>query len=206
MALVVLAHGCATGVSVETGAAGSGGAHTTTSSGGGGTGAAGGSAGSAGAGATAGGGGSGGSGQCDDVVDGECLQGYALGNVAPAGSTQGPVAQVPNVGISDWYVATFTPTGPASYGGGTPRITFAVNTNGIYVFDIAPDCVGGSSPGCDEGGVATGVDDWSFVDNQSTAGASQWSTRDEPWPATVYVRVYRTTGTGCEDYQLTVTR
>jgi len=208
-ALVAVAHGCATGVGTDTGTAGSGGQQATTSSGAGGAGAAGGgggSAGSAGTGAAAGAGGGGGSSQCDDVVDGECLQGYSLGSIAPGGSTQGPVTQVPNVGESDWYTATFTPTGPLNFGGGTPSIKFAVNTDDSYVFDVVPDCVGGTSPQCNEGGLAMNVTEWSFVDDQSTAGASQWSTRDVPWPTTVYLRVYRTTGSGCQDYQLSVTR
>jgi hypothetical protein len=93
-----------------------------------------------------------------------------------------------------------------AYGGGTPTISFAVNTNEIYVFDVLPDCVGGTAPACDEGGLAMGVTDWSFVDNQSSAGAGQWSTRNQPWPTTVYVRIYRTNGAGCEDYQLLVSR
>jgi hypothetical protein len=187
-ALVVLSRGCATGTSSETGMAGGGVAGATSSGG------------------AAGQGGAGGSAPCADVVAGECLQGYAIGNVAPAGAAQGPVAQVALLEESDWYSVTFTPTGPATFGGGTPSIGFAVNTNDIYVFDLVPDCTGGSSPGCSQGGTAVGVTEWTFVDDQSTAGSTQWSTRNQPWPATVYVRVYRTSGSGCEDYQLSVTR
>jgi hypothetical protein len=206
IAVLGLSHGCATGLSEETGTGGGGGTHHTTTSSH--TGAHGGAAGAAGTGGSAGAGATGGGGnpQCGDDVNGECLQAFSLGNVATAGTAQSPVGQVPTTQDSDWYEVTFTPTGPATFGGGTPHVTFAVNTGDTYVFDVVPDCTGGSSPACNEGGTAAGVTDWSFVDDQSTAGATQWSTRNVPWPTPIYVRVYRSAGSGCEDYQLSVTR
>ena len=143
----------------------------------------------------------------DDGVGAACGGATSLGDVGVNGTVGGPLAQVRNPGDSDWYVVTFTATGPGTYGGGTPRITFAINTNNAYLLEVlVADC--GSGPqSCGSGGSASDVVDWSFVDDQSTAGANQWSTRNQAWPGVAYVRVYRASPVaGCDDYQLSVTR
>ena len=49
--------------------------------------------------------------------------------------------------------------------------------------------------------------DIQVVDSQSDPGDNQWSSRDVAWPSPVIVRVYRAVaGSGCDDYQLVVTR
>jgi hypothetical protein len=143
----------------------------------------------------------------DDGVGGDCGAAASLGEVGVGGSITGPLAQVRNQGEGDWYVVSFSPTGPGTYGGGTPSISFALNTNSAYLFDVVtPDC-GSGAQSCGSGGSATAVAAWSFVDDQSTAGVNQWSTRDQTWPSPAYVRVYRAAaGSACDDYQLTVTR
>lgn len=142
-----------------------------------------------------------------DVVSGDCAAPQPLGSVGISGNVLGPVAQVPDDATSDYYSVSFPPTGPNTYGGGSPRITFALNTNNAYKLEILPDC-GSPALACGiEGGAATDITDWSVVDSQSDPGDNQWSSRDVAWPSPVIVRVYRAVaGSGCDDYQLVVTR
>jgi len=143
----------------------------------------------------------------DAGVSGECAAAYSFGDVAVGDSVTGPVAQIHSPGESAWYVAAFPPTGPNTKGGGQPHVSFAVDTNGAYLFDVlTPDCAGSPSP-CDGGGAGSSVVEWSVVDDQSTAGANRFSSRDQAWPDTVVVRVFRNSDvTGCDDYQLAITR
>jgi hypothetical protein len=143
----------------------------------------------------------------DAGVADACDAAYAFGDVAVGAEVTGPTAQIRFPGESAWYVASFPPTGPGTKGGGQPHISFAVNTGNVYLFDvIAANCAGSPAP-CGSGGTAASLAEWSFVDDQSLAGANRWSSRNQPWPGTVRIRVFRTSDvSGCDDYQLVISR
>ena len=114
----------------------------------------------------------------------------------------------------DWYSVNFTenflPPAPRI---GTPTISFALNTGGIFVFDLfsGSSCSNLSARGCGSGspaaGTATGLTSWTYSDN-CTAGNCYVRFRSD-WPSTVYIKVRRTTAgidTGCASYRLNVTR
>jgi hypothetical protein len=138
---------------------------------------------------------------CECFSDGvatTCGGATSFGEVGVGGSVGGPLAQVRNPADSDWYVVSFTPTGPGTYGGGTPRIRFAVNNNSAHLFEVLVGACAAGPQACGSGGSASAIADWSFVDDQSAG----WTTRAQAWPSLVY----RASGTGCDDYQLLVTR
>lgn len=144
---------------------------------------------------------------CECVNEGNgstCGSATSLGAIGVGGSANTLTSSVAASGASDYFYVTFPATG--SPGGGTPHVRFTRNDGSIFRFEITGACSAAALP-CGSGGVATDRDDWSFVDNQATPGPNQWNLRNTPWPAAVYVRVYRTTsGASCSQYQLTITR
>ncbi len=97
----------------------------------------------------------------------------------------------------DWVQVHF----PAASrpGVGTPKVELTLNDGDAFAFDVRK----GS---CASDPVCLGDTLWEFVDNASAAGSGAYSTNNTPWPTDVYLRVYRTGGSGCADYGLTITR
>lgn len=86
------------------------------------------------------------------------------GNLVPAGS-------------DDWFVVSFAM-------GGHPRIQFMSNPGMMYSFEVRSNCGADvfTCPDRPEG--ATGLVDWEV---QDTPGMH--TSRDVPWPTTVFIRV-----------------
>jgi hypothetical protein len=106
----------------------------------------------------------------------------------------------------DWLAVDFPEAGDSMPGGGEPRIELSRNDDDVFRIEIKPSC--SETLGCAEGAAgARDVTSWSFTDDQSMAGDTQWSTRDVPWPSSVLVRVYKLGATGpCSAYQLLISR
>lgn len=89
---------------------------------------------------------------------------------------------------------------------GTPRIQFSVNESDAFRFEVQFTC--GETAFCDSAGEVPASDatEWDFTDNNMD-GEPNFLTREVPWPAEVWIRVYRATpGTDCPEYQLQVSR
>jgi hypothetical protein len=56
--------------------------------------------------------------------------------------------------------------------------------------------------------MASNITEWTFTDTVSPGeeGPGELSTRETPWPATVYVRVYAVSDPECGTYQLEIVR
>ena len=97
---------------------------------------------------------------------------------------------------------------PGRDGGGMPTIQLTMNEGDAFRFDVMSAC--GTPVSCMAGGTggsATAIDQFSFTDDQSMPGESQWSTRDQAWPTSLKIRVFRTTpGASCAQYVLHVSR
>ena len=148
---------------------------------------------------------------CDctpDGVSGDCNAPFDLGSIDMGQTELGVVANVPQADAIDWYQVSF-PLAAERPGVGMPRITFAINEGESFAFDVveAP-CAAAGGP-CGEGGtdgVAVGLTDWTFVDDDAGCCAPPDDSL-VAWPTTVYLRVYRTTpGASCQAYQLEVSR
>jgi len=139
----------------------------------------------------------------DDANSGVCTAATNLGSLAKGQATN-VVGLTPGSGASDWFVVAFPPNYDTGlHGTGSPTISLSVNPNGEFAIDIVPDCSTSPSATCTPNSVS-GVAGWAFTD--STAGTA-WSYRSYPWPATVYVRVYRiASGLSCDQYTLAVSR
>jgi hypothetical protein len=145
----------------------------------------------------------------DDGVDGDCNNPYDLGSLEPGGMTVGVVGNVPTDGGIDWYQISF-PLADVRPGLGTPTLSFAVNEGDAFVFDVVYDQCGGDGMPCgmggDAGGLAVGLTEWTFVDDDPGCCTAPMDSM-VPWPATIYIRVQRTTtGSSCATYQLQASR
>jgi hypothetical protein len=95
-------------------------------------------------------------------------------------------------------------------GSGQPRIRFLRNDGDVYRIEIRNACVGVASCGSggNDTGMATNLTEWSFGDDplMSAEGDGQFSTRNTPWPETVYVRIYPRADPACGRYRIEITR
>ncbi|MGE3636054.1 MAG: hypothetical protein AB7P00_39495 [Sandaracinaceae bacterium] len=138
----------------------------------------------------------------DNDVGPFCSTPTGVGSIAIGGGTS-VSGRVAEVGGSEWYQVSF-PMSTGTFGGGTPTISFTVNDGNEFRFDIVGGSCTGSNPWC--GGQAS-LTSWSIVDNVSTPGVNQFTTRSEAWPDTIWVRVYRVTGgESCANFTLSITR
>jgi hypothetical protein len=145
---------------------------------------------------------------CECVNEGNgssCATVTSLGTVAVSGAVDTRTSVIPDGAESDYFTVRFPPNSPGQ-GGGTPRIRFTRNDGSVFRFSVSASC-GGPALACGGGGVADGISEWSFVDDQSAPGPRQWTTRDVSWPTDVFIRVFRTDGgLSCAAYQLTISR
>jgi hypothetical protein len=167
----------------------------------------------------------GGSSSCDpEGSAASCQDATDLGVVAVGGRVESMVGLVDRAGAAQWVKVQFplvsavpdggvVPDGgtPTMEGGGEPRIRLLRNDGDVYRVEIRSECTSVAS--CGEGGatgtgMATNLTEWSFTDDPalSEEGAGRFSSRDVPWPATVYVRIYATADPDCGRYQLEITR
>ncbi len=159
-----------------------------------------------------GGGRDGGTPTCSDEGHGNaCEAPTDLGSVDPGGEVTSMVGYLPTAGAEDWFLVGFPSLGmPNMAGGGEPRIELSMNQGEVFRFEVRSTC--SATVACGDGAGARDLLSWSFVDDQSAteaeaSGDMDYSTRDQPWPSPVYVRVYRALGgADCSAYQLTVTR
>lgn len=115
------------------------------------------------------------------------------------------------MGSSDWYVVSFPTPAAGAQGAGTIRIRlltghpeFQLEVRGAQSGATCSSPVFGCSANGGGGASATGVQEFAFTDNTAASG---WLTRPNPWPGTVYIRVFRATTTvTCASYQLSVVR
>ncbi|NOY91509.1 MAG: hypothetical protein GXP55_09935 [Deltaproteobacteria bacterium] len=133
-----------------------------------------------------------------DTANASCVGSFNLMSVASAGSsTISPERMLYGPSDEHWYRVAFPGAGV-----GAPTITFAVNTGGVYKFDVKANACG-SAASCASGN-ANAATTYRFIDDTA---ATAFNTRTTPWPGTVFVRVYRTNGGNtCGTYQLRVAR
>ncbi len=144
----------------------------------------------------------------DDGVGSNCNQPFDLGVLTPGGSKMGIVGNVPVENNFDWYQVSFP--AEARPGEGMPSISFAINTEEQFVFDVLTDVCGAGGMQCGNAGapegLAEGLTDFTFVDDDPGCCTEPMDAL-VPWPDVVYIRVYRTTaGSSCAAYQLQVSR
>jgi hypothetical protein len=137
------------------------------------------------------------------VVSSSCASALSFGSLAPGQTATGPLDGIPG-GTVAYYAVSFPPTGPNTYGGGTPSISFVRNDGGRAVFDVFQSCSGGNYACASEGTISNGVTSFAFAD--SMAGTN-YLVRGQAWPSSAIIRVRQAPGTtGCPTYQLRVAR
>lgn len=145
----------------------------------------------------------------DDGVSGDCNFPTDLGQLGVGDQSLGVVANLPQETAIDWYQVSF-PLAAARPGEGMPAVSFAVNEDEAFVFDIvSTSCAVEGQPctaGGDANGLAVGLTEWTFVDDDPGCCTPPMDSL-VPWPDPVYIRVYRTsTGASCAAYQLQLSR
>jgi len=98
------------------------------------------------------------------------------------------------------YAIQFTNT--LAQGDGVPTVSFSVNQNNAYVFDVGYTCGPADAP-CGAG-MPTDLTSYSFVDDADATGT--YNTRATAWPDWLYITVRRPTGQPCDRYNLRVAR
>jgi hypothetical protein len=151
-------------------------------------------------------------------VGASCGQGSAYHGEFGIGqsSTDLPIGRIdtldngPGGGAEDWYQVDFPadPNNPRP-NSGTPTITFAINDNNDYRFEVFRDCGAqafGQGLASEFGAGAPPLLEWSF--NDLVPMEEQLSYVDNVlWPTTVWIRVVRFQNDGeCTEYQLQVSR
>lgn len=149
---------------------------------------------------------------CTDEGHGvACESPTDLGSLEPGDEMTTMVGYLPTTGAEDWFTIGFPSLGmPNMAGGGTPSLELTMNEGEAFRFEVRTTC--SATFACGDGSGARDIASWSYTDDQSPmeaeeSGEMDFSTRDVPWPETVYVRVYRAVGPAdCSAYQLTVSR
>jgi hypothetical protein len=138
---------------------------------------------------------------CNGVVDDGpatvCGSAVSLGSLTPGTSTSTSGYVAAPAGSEQWYVLAFPGTS-----GGSPTITLSgagVSGSPSIRMEVRTSCAV-RAPFCS----GTPGTTWAFTDN--TAGTGFY-TRNVAWPATVYVRLVRTTAaTTCGNFVINVSR
>ncbi|MFO0594555.1 MAG: MopE-related protein [Myxococcaceae bacterium] len=155
--------------------------------------------------------------ECTDATINSCMSPYSLNNIGVGQQQDGPLSNVPSssttTAVADWYAISFPGDGTsgANRGGGTPTIEFAPGSDASYRFDVVGSACAIAGVNCGAGGTsptAVGLRQWSFLDSDPNAPTdSQFTMNANPWPNTVYVRVYRNVSTAsCATYTLRARR
>lgn len=114
-------------------------------------------------------------------------------------------------GQEDWYQIEF-PIVPAAArpGAGTPTVSFAVNSDDDYRFEVYRDCGAeayGQGLASEFGSNAPPLTEWSFNDVDPGMFEQLEYMEMVSWPGTVWVRVFRFQNDGtCNNYQLQINR
>lgn len=149
---------------------------------------------------------------CTDEGHGNaCETPTDLGALDPGDEMTTMVGYLSTSGAEDWFLIGFPALGmPNMSGGGTPSIELVMNEGEAFRFEVRTTC--SATFACGDGRGARDIAEWTFTDDQSPmeaeeSGDMDFTTRDVPWPETVYVRVYRAVGApDCSKYQLRVSR
>lgn len=145
---------------------------------------------------------------CADGLGNLCGNPMDVGVVEAGGSAMTPMGTIITAGVSDWYRVQFPAIGRP--GGGTPTIQFMMNEDDAFVFDLTTElpCMG-TAVTCQmggEAGTAKKLTEFTFVDSDPMCCSPPMDAQD-PWPANLFVRVYRADGgQTCSAYQLVFTR
>ncbi len=139
-----------------------------------------------------------------------CAESTNLGPVGP-GETVASLPLQLSPEDEHWYTLQFTLVGGQRPGAGTPTIVFDENTNEAFGFDVILGACGNAPADClEEGGSATGIQQWEFMDipiDGLTMMPGYIEMQESEWPETVFVRVYRIDdGDTCETYKLSAKR
>ncbi len=142
-----------------------------------------------------------------------CATPTDLGTLMPGEEVLSDPGVLPARDDEDWFGVHFPAVNmPNMFGGGEPRVELAMNDADQFKIEIRSTCSATIACGSGVGG-SRDIDEWSFVDDQVLDGGAPadaavlYSTRDVPWPADVFIRVYRTTGAAtCGHYQVRVSR
>jgi hypothetical protein len=127
----------------------------------------------------------------DDGAPTACGSAMSLGSVGAGGGAGYTGCALS--GQTDWFVVDF-PDGSRP-GAGTPSVSVSGNVR----MDVGTGC----------GGTANCSGGWSFVDNQSLPGFTQWSSHFTPWPTSAYIGVsHASSPANCNDaaYDVNVSR
>ncbi|MEZ4450753.1 MAG: hypothetical protein R3B09_14825 [Nannocystaceae bacterium] len=145
---------------------------------------------------------------CADGLGNLCGNPMDIGIVEEGGSAMSPMGTITTPGVADWYHVQFPAVGRP--GGGTPSIQFMMNEDDAFVFDLYLNtgCMAAAVT-CEAGGEAgkgTKLTEFTFVDDDPMCCSGPQDSLT-PWPANLYLRVYRVDGgETCSAYQLVFTR
>ncbi len=171
---------------------------------------------------------------CDPLGwEATCQTATDLGSLATGDRIESPRGLIERRAGAQWAVVHFppmaTPTPPppddagavdggatdggasgaiSMEGGGTPRIRFLRNDGDAYRIEVRTACTSVASCGDGASAMATNILEWSFTDDpaMSEEGDGRFSSRNAPWPETVYVRVYAAEDPACGRYQIEISR
>ncbi len=130
-----------------------------------------------------------------------------LGFVGMGGTVNSTPGKIPAATLSDWYEVSFAETAYYHSGySGTVNIRFSSNPTVIVSGVSTPEFkLQVITTACGNwGGCGTVLDQYTF-DDTCTASGNNCTTRNDTWPSTVYVRVFRVSGAPvtCDSYTLT---
>lgn len=159
--------------------------------------------------------------------EGTCQTATDLGSLATGDRIESPRGLIERRAGAQWAVVRFPPMAPPSppledggvpdgggagaislEGGGAPRVRFLQNDGDAYRVEIRTACTAVASCGDGAAAMATNITEWSFTDDpaMSEEGDGRFSSREVPWPETVYVRVYAAEDPACGRYQIEISR
>lgn len=152
---------------------------------------------------------------CQTTTVNTCSSATNLGTINANGSALSAISRLPLTTQEHWYRVSFPMNpNPNQRGTGTPQIDFVTNGGGGYRFDVYSNCSGSAYACGIEGATALNRTEFSYretchttVTGDQTRGCESRTGPGSTWPATVYIKVKRVSGTGCDqDYRLRIIR
>ncbi len=145
-----------------------------------------------------------------------CQMATDLGMVATGETVTSELGLIERRGGAQWAAVHFPSAaveapdgGVASMsGGGAPSIRFLRNDGNAYRLEVRTACTSVGTCGGGESEMATNITEWTFSDDPTSSdeGPGQFSTRNAPWPETIYLRVYAAEDPACGRYQVEISR
>jgi hypothetical protein len=140
--------------------------------------------------------------ECKSLLNGPCAAPVSLGTMTVGQQISTSSNLVP-AGKDTYYEVTFTGYTSSAY---HPKITFALNPNNEFVFDVQTNCSSSSVLGCgDISGGSKGLSTWEVVYASGLDFGDYNFNYIAPLPA-VYIHVYRATGApvDCDEFSLVI--